>query len=100
MYEPALIMAKYACEMCPESTNAWVLLARCYFLNDDYQKALMALDMTPVYAEVSYIDTYSEKSMNEYESTKPDKRNTTDCFSKIMGTQKLIEFEVFSYLLH
>lgn len=38
MYEHALVMAKYACEMCPESTNAWVLLARCYLLNNDYQR--------------------------------------------------------------
>ncbi len=33
LYEQALTIAKYACELCSESTSAWVLLAKCFFLN-------------------------------------------------------------------
>ncbi len=38
MNEQALTAAKYACEMCPESTSAWVLLAHCYFLTGNFEK--------------------------------------------------------------
>jgi len=38
MNTEALISAQNACDLCPESTNAWVLLAHCYFVNKEYEK--------------------------------------------------------------
>jgi len=93
--EQALLSARYACELNPESTSAWVLLAQCYFLNKNYQKALFALDMAPVYLDEPLVDGLEEKLPNDVEITKPKKHNTSDYYCSIMADHKQIDYEPF-----
>ncbi len=93
MNDQALAIAKYACELCPESTSAWVLLAHCFFLSKDVRKALIALDMAPAYADDPLLDGVSDKQPTGLEHTKPNKRSSSDYQPKIMAVHKAADYD-------
>ena len=49
-------LSKYCVDLCPESFEAWALLAECYFYMRKIKMALICLDIAPLYDEPEVIN--------------------------------------------
>ena len=60
-FEYALQIGKVCVDLCPESFEAWNLLARCYINLQDLKMALIAMDNSPFIADIPLVEIPSFK---------------------------------------
>lgn len=89
-YEYALKLAKICVDLCPESFEAWMLLAECYYFMRKIRMSLIAMDIAPLYPDIEYISDIP--SSQDYDISKPKLRKSTDTHSYLMLEPKLIDF--------
>jgi tetratricopeptide (TPR) repeat protein len=90
----ALVLAKYACELSPESTNAWILLAQAYTAVGNYKYALLAIDSAPVYLNEVANDSSFKKYTSGLPLNKPSRQDAIDSYPKFMAYPNVFDFEL------
>eukprot|EP00826_Nyctotherus_ovalis_P060135 TRINITY_DN8412_c0_g2_i1.p1 TRINITY_DN8412_c0_g2~~TRINITY_DN8412_c0_g2_i1.p1 ORF type:complete len:243 (-),score=51.07 TRINITY_DN8412_c0_g2_i1:746-1474(-) len=94
MHDYALIIAKYACELAPDSASAWVLLARAYIQTGNYKYALLAIDATPVYGNGSGNDVSHKKYLEGLAVNRQKKVPAADAHGRLVILPKSMDFEL------
>ena len=89
-YEYALRLARVCVDLCPESFEAWLLLAECYFYERKFKMSLIALDIAPLYQDIQYISSIPPTT--GMEKTNPKVRNSTDSYAYIMMKPTKVDF--------
>ena len=82
IYEYALKLSKICVDLCPESFEAWILLAECYFHVKRFKMSLICLDIAPLYTNSQYI--HEVKTVADYDMTQPKLKNSSDMHPYIM----------------
>lgn len=102
LYNYALIMAKYACDLSPESTSTWTLLSRAYINVKNYRyvrtmlkkQALLAIDTSPIYSNEPGNDLPHKKHLERLPINRQKKVPTADAFGKLLILPKVVDFEL------